>query len=57
MNNYERIKYNNPFADNDVFNFLKGFQVKETKEEITNKYIQGLITKEEFLERMKKACE
>lgn len=48
---------NTPFTDNDIFNFLKGFAAKETKEEITNKYIQGLITKEEFLERMKKACE
>lgn len=35
----------------DIFNFLKGFQT-ETKEEITNKYIQGLISKDEFIKRM-----
>ena len=37
--------------DFDMFDFLKGFQT-ETKEEITNKYIQGLIDKEEFIKRM-----
>ena len=37
--------------DFDMFNFLKGFQT-ETKEEITNKYIQGLISKDEFIKRM-----
>jgi hypothetical protein len=42
----------NPFTDKDIFNFLKGFSAKETKAEITNKYIQGLITKEEFIKRM-----
>lgn len=46
---------NKPFTDNDVFNFLKGFAAKETKVEITNKYLQGLITKEEFLKRMNNA--
>ena len=37
--------------DFDIFNFLKGFQV-ETKEDIINKYIKGLINKEEFIKRM-----
>lgn len=45
----------NPFTDKDIFNFLKGFAAKETKEEVTNKYIQGLITKEEYFKRMKSA--
>lgn len=41
------------FTDNDIFNFLKGFAYRETKEEITRKYIQGLITKDEYIKRMK----
>lgn len=45
---------NTPFTDKDMLNFLKGFAAKETREEVTNKYIQGLITKEEFLRRMSK---
>lgn len=40
-----------PYTDNDVFNFLKGF--KETKEEITRKYIIGLISKDEYIKRMR----
>lgn len=27
--------------------------IKETKEQITNKYITGVISKEEFIKRMK----
>lgn len=42
------------YTDKDVFNFLKGFAHKETKQEITMKYIQGLISKEEYIKRMKK---
>lgn len=40
------------YTDKDVFNFLKGFAHKETKQEITMKYIQGLISKEEYIKRM-----
>lgn len=41
--------------DNDILNFLLGFKGKETKEQVTNLYIQGKIAKEEFLKRMEKA--
>lgn len=41
-------------TDKDVFNFLKGFANKETKQEITMKYIQGLISKDEYIKRMRK---
>lgn len=44
--------------DKDVFNFLKGFAVKanqETKTDILQKYIDGKITKAEFLKRMRNA--
>lgn len=44
--------------DNDIFNFLKGFAVnanQETKSEVLQKYIDGKITKEEFLKRMRTA--
>lgn len=46
---------NNPFTENDFLKFFQGFAAKETKEEITKKYIQGLITKEEFIKRMNNA--
>lgn len=44
--------------DNDIFNFFKGFKAipdNETEKEIIDDYIKGLITKEQFLEKMKKA--
>ena len=41
--------------DFDIYNLLNGFRVKETKTEVTNKYIQGTINKEEFIRRMKDA--
>ena len=40
-------------SDFDIFNFLKGFKAnKESKKEITEKYIKGIINKEEFIRRM-----
>lgn len=37
----------------DIFNFLKGFKANsETKAEITEKYVKGLINKDEFIKRM-----
>lgn len=43
---------------NDFFRgiFGEGFNV-ETKEEVTNKYIQGLIDKDEFIRRMNNAID
>jgi len=41
--------------DFDIFNFFKGFGSQETKIEVTEKYIKGLINKEEFIRRMKNA--
>ena len=42
--------------DFDIYNFLKGFAANaETKEEITEKYIKGIINKEEFIKRMNNA--
>ena len=42
--------------DFDIFNFLKGFAENvETKQEVTEKYIKGIINKEEFIRRMKNA--
>ena len=41
---FDFIKYFNSFANN-----------KETKEYVTNLYIQGRINKEEFMRRMKNA--
>lgn len=40
--------------DQDVFNFLKGFRITDTKEALTNKYVTGDITKDEYFRRMKK---
>lgn len=48
MNNYENV-----FGEIFGKDFAKGFT--ETKEEVTNKYIKGLITKEEYIRRMKNA--
>lgn len=47
--------------DRDVYNFLKGFAVKATspkkkiksKEQITKDYIEGKITKEQYIKDMK----
>ena len=39
--------------DFDIFKFFNTF--KETKERITREYIEGRITKEQFIERMKNA--
>lgn len=46
--------------DRDVYNFLKGFAVKATlpkkkiksKEQITKDYIEGKITKEQYIKDM-----
>ena len=41
---------------NDFFNqIFGGFKLKETKKEVTEKYIKGIINKEEFIRRMKNA--
>lgn len=40
-----------PPEDKDIISFLKGFT--ESKEEITRKYLFGLISKDEFIKRMK----
>lgn len=39
----------------DILNFLNGFKAQETKEEVTEKYIKGLIDKDEFIRRMNNA--
>ena len=47
--------------DKDVYNFLKGFAVKATspkkknqiKEQITKDYIEGKITKDQYIKDMK----
>jgi hypothetical protein len=44
--------------DNDILNFFKGFKAipnKENEKDIIDEYIKGLITKEEFLKKMKEA--
>lgn len=41
--------------DNDILKFFQGFKYRPTKTEITQKYIEGRITKEEFLKQMKEA--
>ena len=44
--------------DKDIFNFFAGFKAisdNETEKEIIDNYIKGLITKEQFLKKMKKA--
>lgn len=40
--------------DNDILKFFQGLQ-PPTKAEITQKYIDGKITKEEFMKQMEKA--
>ena len=39
--------------DFDIMSFLNGF--KESKEDVINKYIKGLIDKDEFIRRMNNA--
>lgn len=44
--------------DNDIFKFFNGFKAipdNESEKEIIEEYVKGLITKETFLEKMKKA--
>ena len=44
--------------DNDIFNFFKGFKAipdKENEKDVIEEYVNGLITKEEFLKKMKEA--
>lgn len=42
--------------DDEILKFLHGFGYKrETKEEVTNLYIKGIINKDEFIKRMKEA--
>ena len=42
--------------DFDIFNFLNGFKAnQETKEQVTKLYIEGRISKDEFIRRMKNA--
>ena len=43
------------WTDNDIFSFLNGFKYQETKKEVTEKYLKGLINKDEFIKRMKNA--
>ena len=40
--------------DQDMFDFLKGLRITDTKETLTNKYVAGDITKDEYFRRMKK---
>ena len=40
----------------DIYNFLKGFAANvETKQDVIEKYIKGIINKEEFIRRMNNA--
>lgn len=39
--------------DDFISNFFSGFKAIETKESITKDYIEGKITKDEFIRRMK----
>ena len=41
--------------DNDILKFFQGFKYRESKEQVLNLYIQGKISKEEFLKRMENA--
>ena len=40
--------------ENDFINFFNQF-IQETKQQVTQMYIEGRITKEEFIRRMKNA--
>lgn len=42
--------------DNDIFNFFNQFK-SDTKETLTRDYIEGRITKEEYIRRMKNCQE
>ena len=56
MNDYEKM-FGEIFGENLRGKFGKDFAkiFAETKEEVINKYIKGLITKEEYIRRMKDA--
>ena len=41
--------------DKDILKFFQGFKYRESKEKVLNLYIQGKISKEEFLKRMENA--
>lgn len=41
--------------DFDILKFFEGFRNKETKQEVTELYIQGKINKEEYINRMNNA--
>jgi len=44
--------------NDDIFKFFNGFKAipdNESEKEIIKDYVDGLITKDEFLEKMKKA--
>ncbi len=43
-----------PFGELDPFNPIFGMGLKDTKESVTKLYIEGKITKNQFIERMKK---
>lgn len=40
--------------DQDIFDFFNGFKtIKPTKEELTRRYVQGYITRDEYIKKMK----
>lgn len=40
--------------DQDIFDFFNGFKVANpTKEELTRRYVQGYITRDEYIKKMK----
>lgn len=45
--------------DFDMYSFLKGFALKtqETKKQVTELYVKGLIDRSEFIKRMNKAID
>ena len=43
-----------PFGELNPFNSIFGMGLKDTKESVTKLYIEGKITKNQFIERMKK---
>lgn len=49
----------NRFEDNDILNFLGGFSANKykNKETLTNEYISGKISKDLFIQEMRKIDE
>ena len=49
----------NSFEDNDILNFLRGFSANKykDKETLTNEYISGKISKDLFIQKMRKIDE